>query len=236
MIHIAKPQRLARIAGLFYLVIILCGMGSEIGVRLPNVVPDDPAATAANLAEKPGLFRLSFIADAIMALSDVALAVLLFALLRPAGALLSLLAMAFRLIQAALIGASLLFQHAALLAATGAPGFEAGSREALAAFFLDIHAHGYDLGLIFFGVACLLLGLLIWRSGYLPRRLGVLVFAAGPVYLAGSFVRFLAPEFHGAIQPAYIVPLIAETAFALWLLVRGVDMKGWKAKTASSDG
>jgi len=221
--------RIARIAGLLYVVIILSGMGSEVAVRIPNIVPGDPAATAANLVENAGLFRLSFAADMAMALSDVALAVMLFWLLRPAGKVLSLMAMAFRLVQAALIGASLLFQHAALLVATGAPGFDSGDREALAAFFLDIHAHGYDLGLVFFGVACLLLGTLILRSGFLPRWLGGLVFAAGPVYLAGSFARFVMPEIHGPLQFAYVVPLVAETAFALWLLLRGVDTKVWKA-------
>lgn len=212
----------ARLAGALYLVIILCGMGSEVAVRLPSIVPGDPAATAANLAAHAGLFRLSLAADTVMALSDVALAVLLFHLLRPAGAVLSLMAMAFRLVQAALIAVSLLAQHAALMLATAVPGFDAVQRAALAGLFVDIHAHGYDLGLVFFGVACMLLGVLVWRSELLPRWLGVFVFAAGPVYVAGSAVRFLAPDYLGLVQPAYGVPLVAETAFCLWLLVRGV--------------
>jgi len=223
-------RSVARLAGLFYVVIIVCGMASELAVRVPNIVPGDPAATAANLVEKAGLFRLSVAADIVMALSDVALAVLLFWLLRPAGGILALAAMAFRLVQAAIIGAGLLFQQAALLAANSAPGFDPAGRKALALLFLDLHAHGYDLGLVFFGVACLCLGRLIVLSGYLPRWLGYLVAAAGLVYLAGSFTRFLAPEFLGAVQFAYAIPLVAETAFALWLLLRGVDEAQWHAR------
>jgi hypothetical protein len=229
-----SPQRLARIAGALYVVIILCGMGSEVGVRVPEHRArrsgrDRGQSDQANA----DLFRLSFAADTVMALSDVALAVLLFILLRPAGAVLALLAMAFRLVQAALIGASLLFQMAAVLMVTRLTGLGAEDSDALAAFFLAIHAHGYDLGLVFFGVACILLGLLIWRSGFLPRWLGVLVLAAGPVYLAGSFTRFLAPEALATVQIAYVVPLVAETAFALWLLIRGVDGEAWRKSAAT---
>lgn len=228
------PKRLARIAGLLYVVIIACGMWSEVNVRLFLINAGDTADTAQNVVLHENLFRLSFAADTVMALADVALAVLLYLLLRPAGPLLSLLAMAFRLVQAALIGASLLFQIAAVRVMTRPWGLDTDAGEGLAALFLDIHAHGYDLGLVFFGVACILLGLLVWRSGFLPRWLGVLVLAAGPVYLAGSFLRFLAPDLAGGFAPAYLVPLVAETAFALWLLVRGVDGKAWATKADRS--
>jgi hypothetical protein len=160
-----------------------------------------------------------------MLLADVALAVLLYWLLRPVSALLSLIAAAFRLMQAAVLGLNLLHYAAAGLLLGGAAhlaGLEPPVRQALAAFSLDLHAHGYDLGLIFFGVSNLVLGYLVIRADFLPTLLGHGLAAAGGVYLLGSFTRFLAPDWFAVLQPAYVIPLVAELAFCTWLIVRGV--------------
>ncbi len=117
---IANPSTVARLAGALYLGIIVLGVWSELAVRAPLAVPGDPAATVANIREAEALLRLSLAADTLMAVFDVALAVLLFVLLRPVSTLLALVAMAFRLIQAAVIGAALLNQQAALLVLGGA--------------------------------------------------------------------------------------------------------------------
>jgi hypothetical protein len=225
---IANPSTVARLAGALYLGIIVLGVWSELAVRAPLAVPGDPAATVANIREAGSLLRLSLAADTLMAVFDVALAVLLFVLLRPVSALLSLVAMAFRLIQAAVIGAALLNQQAALLVLGGGGGQE------LAALFLDLQSHGYDLGLIFFGVNSLVTGYLVYRSGFLPRLVGAGVIAAGIVYLAGSYLRILAPGWVDAFAPAYAVPLVAETAFCLWLLLRGVDADRWNRAAGST--
>lgn len=223
-----SPLALARLAGALYCVIIILGVSSELGVRATLMVPGDASATAENILGSQGLFRAGLAADTVMALCDVGLAVLLYVLLKPAGALLALAAMVFRLVQTAVLGANLLNQHMALVLLGGSgnsPG--GGRREALALAFLDLHADGYDLALVFFGVASLLVGTLIARSGFLPRVLGWLVGAAGIVYLAGSFLNFLAPSAAADFAPAYLVPLVAETALALWLLFRGVDAARW---------
>ncbi len=230
-----SPQAYARAAGALYLVIIVFGIGAEVFIRGSLIVPGDAAATAANITTHEGLFRAGFAADSIMALADVALAVLLYVLLAPAGKTLALMAAAFRLTQTAVIGLNLLSYYSALLLLDGseyAAAFDPAQLNALAALALDRHAHGYDLGLIFFGASCLLLGILIVRSGYLPKWLGGLVALAGVVYLAGSYTLFLAPDLAGAIQPAYAVPLVAEIALCLWLLARGVDVERWRARAA----
>jgi hypothetical protein len=72
----------------------------------------------------------------------------------------------------------------------------------------------------------LILGRLVVRSGYFPRVLGYGLVAAAIVYLAGSFTRFLFPEYVSFITPVYIVPLVAELAFCLWLLVKGIRPSG----------
>lgn len=223
-------RRLARWAGGLYLVVIVCGLSAELAVRQALIVPGDAAATAANIAAAEGRFRLGLLADAAMGLADAGLGVLLFVLLRPVGALLSLAALVFRLVQTAIVGMTLILSQAALLALDGM----AGGAE-LAALLLAAHGLGYDTGLAFFGVACGLLGGLVWRSGYLPRALGALLVAAGAVYLIGSAIRLVAPDLAPLFAPAYAVPLIAELAFCLWLLIRGVDAVGW-ARAVSAPG
>lgn len=229
------PRGMARVAGALYLAIILLGVWSEVVVRGGLVVPGDPAATAANIAAREGLFRLGFAADTVMALCDVGLAVLLCLIFLPVSRPLALAAAAFRLVQTAIIGANLLNQHAALLYLGGA-GLDQDAGRALALVALEMQAHGYDLGLIFFGVNSLLTGVLLWRAGFFPRALGALMVAAGGVYLAGSYLLFLAPAAAEAFQPAYLVPLLAEASFCLWLLLRGLDAARWEAARVSAAG
>ncbi len=224
----APPRAIARAAGACYLVIIVCGLWSELAVRGVVRVPGDAEATAANILAFEGLFRAAMVADLAMGVADVALAVLLAALLWQAGPLIAAMAAAFRLVQAGVLGANLTHHDAALAAAqAGAPG---GAEAALRA--MELHAAGYDLGLVFFGVNCLLTGWLLWRSALLPRVLGAGIAAAGAVYLTGSLTRVMAPDLVGIVAPAYVVPLLAESALCLWLLVRGVRVAPPEARRA----
>jgi hypothetical protein len=160
-----------------------------------------------------------------MLLSDVAIAVLFYVLLKPVSKTLALTAAAFRLTQAAILGLNLLHYYAALLLLSGAgyaTAFETDQLYALVILFLDMHSYGYDLGLVFFGLSSLILGYLVVRSDYFPGILGYGLIAAAAVYLTGSFTRFLFPDYVSLIAPLYIVPFIAELSFCLWLLVKGV--------------
>jgi hypothetical protein len=158
-------------------------------------------------------------------LCDVAIAVLFYVLLRPVSRTLAMLAAAFRLTQAAILGFNLLNYYAALLLLSGveyASALETGQLQAQAMLHLQLHSHGYDLGLIFFGLSNFFLGYLISRSGYIPALLGYGLIAAGIVYLTGSYVRFLAPDFHEQVAPLYTIPLLAELGLCLWLMIKGV--------------
>ncbi|PLX36513.1 MAG: DUF4386 domain-containing protein [Hyphomicrobiales bacterium] len=211
----------ARLAGVLYLIIIVCGVWSEAGVRAGLIVAGDAAATVANVIAAEGLFRLSMSADAVMALSDVALAILLYRLLRAFGEGLALAATAFRLVQAAIIGAGLALLAGALVA-LGGDGFAAADQgQGVAYTLIAMHGIGYDIGLLFFGVNSLLVGMLLARVGGIARLIGFALLAAGAVYLAGSFIRLLAPELTASFMPAYAICLLAESTFCLLLLVRG---------------
>ena len=106
----------------------------------------------------------------------------------------------------------MLFTAAALmLAGAGLPGVDVA---------LDLRALGYDIGLVFFGICNLLIAAIFLRENALPNVLGGAMGLSGLIYLAGGALHLLAPEALAAVQPAYLVPLLAETAFALWLLLR----------------
>ncbi|TJY63323.1 DUF4386 domain-containing protein [Sinimarinibacterium sp. CAU 1509] len=215
----------ARSAGVLYLIIIACGIAGEVFVRGGLVVEGDAAATAARILGAQGQFRIGFVLDALMLLSDVAIAVLFYVLLKPVSATLALMAAAFRLTQAAILGMNLLNYYAALLVLGGtveAAALGSDQQQALASLFLDLHRHGYDLGLLFFGCSSMILGSLVVRSPRFPALLGYGLIAAGVVYLAGSFIRFAWPEFATSFEPVYGVSLVAELSFCLWLLFRGV--------------
>jgi len=204
-----------KFAGIRYLVIILCGVGSEVALRGPLIDFGSADGTAQAILAQTIRFRLSIITDIVMALADVTLAILLFWMFRPVSAGLALTAMIFRLLQSGLIAAGLLnLQTAVLLLETGAIDDSAD----LALTFIALHANGYDLGLVFFGINCLITAVLVVQSGFVHRVLGIGLGLSGMVYLSGSILRFAAPDLHGIVAPAYVVPLVAETAFCLWLL------------------
>src|SRR4029453_4548677 len=92
---------------------------------------------------------------------------------------------------------------------------------ALADVALRAYSFGEPIGLVFFGITCILEGYLIRHSGYLPWILGLLMQIAGVAYVANTFVLLLAP---GVASILFLIPtVVAESALALWLLVRGVD-------------
>lgn len=230
----ASPQRYARLCGLLYLYVIVAGIFAELFVRSKLIVPGDPTATASNIAANEFLFRLGFSGELLHLAFDVVIAVLLYALLRPVDRNIALLA-AFMRLAADIVLAVASLSHFAALRLLQEPGylqsFSADQLHGLALFALRLHADGYAICLLFFAFACLALGYLILRSGFLPRTIGVLMAIAGACYLIDSSSHFLAPAAASALFPALFVPMfIAELSLALWLLVKGVDVETWKRR------
>jgi Domain of unknown function (DUF4386) len=96
---------------------------------------------------------------------------------------------------------------------------------------LRSHDVAFNIALIFFGFTCLVNGYMIFRSGYLPKFVGILMQLAGLSYLMACFAALLAPSFADLILPAILLPpLIGESSFCLWLLVRGVNVTKWKER------
>ena len=215
----------ARTAGLLYLAIIVCGLFAEVGVRSRLIEQGDPTATAANILEHPTLFRAGIAADIVMLLCDVAIAVMLYQLLRPISRTLSLVAAAFRMTQTAVLGLNLLSMFQALRIIDDADyldTFGSDRVEALALLSLDAHRYGYILGLMFFGVSTVVIGAIVRRSGRTPWALAPLLVLAGLGYLADGAMFFMIPGYDGSASAIVLAPaLIAELWFCGWLLTKG---------------
>jgi len=223
----ASPRALARAAGWLYLVIIVGAGFAEGFARGTLVVPGDAAATAGNILAAEGLFRAGLAADLVAFLADAAVAVLLYVLLRPVSATVSLLAAAFRLVAHPAIGGLNLLNHYAALALLDGSGslsaFEPAQREALALLALEAHGQGYLIAGAFFGVHLALLGWLLLRSELFPRALGMLVAVAAVGYLTETFTYFVAPAWAPFGTTLVVVTAsAAELSLCLYLIVKGV--------------
>jgi hypothetical protein len=228
-----SPQAYARIGGVLYLTIIIAGMLGEIFIRGRIVVPGDAAATAHNIMASQSLWRLGIAGDLIMHVCDVPLMLIFYVLLRPVNRTLALLAVLFNLITTAVMVANEIILLVPLFLLGGADylrSVDPHQLQALAYVSIKTYDYGFGVGLIFFGFECLVLGYLIFRSGYLPRALGVLMPLAGLSYLTNSFALLLAPAVAAKLFPAILLPaFVAETSFCLWLLVKGVNVARWQA-------
>lgn len=229
-----SPQFSARLAGVLYLYVIVAGIFAELFVRSRLVVAGDAAATAGNIVGHETLFRIGFSGELLHLAADVAIAVLLYGLLRPVHRPLALLAALMRFACDIVLAVSSISHFVALRLLTGADslhGFTTEQLQSLALLALKLHGDGYAISLVFFAFACLSLGALIVRSGFLPRWLGALVVVAGVCYLVDVFSHFLAPAFAATLFPGLFVPIfVAELSLALWLTIRGVDAAQWHAR------
>lgn len=226
------PQVAARIAGCLYLLVIAGGLFAQVFVRDRLIVGGDATATADSLLQHATLYRLGFGIHLFYLLCAIVLAVILYDMLRRVSASLALLALSFDLVAITVEGIHLLHHLAPLLMLTdsGLAGMEPSQLHAMAYAQARLFAYGFGISLVFFGAFCIVTGVLIYRSRFLPRTLGVMMVIAGICYLTNSFALFLAPGLASLLFPYILMPcLIAELSLALWLLVKGIDMEKLEA-------
>lgn len=219
-------KKYARIAGVLYLVIIVCAGFSEGYVRSSLIVSGDAEATVGNIIQYEGLFRLGLVSDLIAFMSDAVVAILFYLLLKPVNKPLSLVAASLRLLAHPAIGSMNLLNHySALKVSTGGTvlmAFEAEQLQSLANLFMDFHSMGYLIAGAFFGLHCLLLGYLIYKSDLFPVYLGILLVIASIGYLTESFGTLLFPTYEELYMWMVAVSAgFAELTLCLWLLIKG---------------
>ena len=202
-------------------------------------MPGDAATTAHNILASSGLWRLSVAGDLIVVLCAVPLLWIEYLLLRPVSKQLILLAVLFNLVSLAAEAISKLFLLVVMptLGSTDyLRAFEPQQLQILANLALRSHDIAFNIALIFFGFTCLVNGYLIFRSGYLPKLIGILMQIAGLSYLTACFAALFAPNFADLITPAVLIPpLIGESSFCLWLLVKGVNIAKWKEQVSLAE-
>ena len=223
----AATRGMARLAGALYLIIIVAASFAETGARGAVLAGADPAATAANLLESELMYRLGGAAQLLTLLCDVVLAALFYLLFMSAGRALSLTSAGFRFAAIVMMGMNTVFHFAPLMVLQESylAAFEEPQRQALARLGFEFHSAGYNVALWLFGMHCILLGALIWKSRAVPRLLGLLLAFAGLAYMANSLAFFVHPAFTSYTFPVLVpVALLAEAGRAVWLLVRGMDV------------
>ena len=197
-------------------------------------------ATAHNILGSPGLWQLSVAGDLIVVLCAVPLLWIEYLLLKPVSKQVVLLALLFNLVSLAVEAISKLFLIV-VVPTLGSPdylkAFEPQQLQVLANLALRSHDVAFNIALIFFGFTCVVNGYLIFKSGYLPKFVGVLMQIAGLSYLTACFAALFAPAFADLITPFILLPpLIGESSFCLWLLIKGVNVAKWKERVSGLPG
>jgi hypothetical protein len=172
-------------------------------------------------------------AELVLLLIEIVLSVLLYVLLRPVSKTLSLVAAASRLAMTVIHGVNLLAHFFVLFLLSGAgylAVFQPNQLNALVMVFLDAYDYGFTIGVVFLFLHAVILGYLIFKSGYFPRILGVLFIIASLGYLIDSFSHILITNY--AKGPVYLaLPIaIAEIVFPIWLLIKGVNAAQWEKR------
>jgi hypothetical protein len=224
-----SAKTLARTTGFFYLLIITGGLISGMFVRGTLIDLTNAEITLNNIIQNEALFRLGFLGDLIMVLSDVMVSVLFYFLLVNVHKGLAILAAVFRLLQSSVLGANLinLFKPVVMI-----QGAEKMSTEQLTELSSDVLTqmqvfdYGYLISGVFFAINCLLMGVLLYKSADFPKFIGIMIFIAGLGYMFNSMASFLVPSL---IEISAMVMLftavIAELTFCAYLLTAGVRNK-----------
>jgi len=219
-----STKQTSRIAGVLYLVNGVTGFFGIVYVPSKLIVSGNTAATASNILGSERLFRLGIVSELICAAEFIYLLWVLYRLLSGVNKTHAALMVIWGLAFVPVMAVNVLSEIAALTLLRGADFlslFEQPYREALAMLFLDLHRYGYVVGWIF-GPWLFHFGALIYRSGFFPRLLGVLLIAAGFGYLADSVTPLLLPSYANVVDRFASIPLmLGEPALILWLLIIG---------------
>jgi len=204
----------ARIAGLMYIITIVSANFSQFYAR-------------SQLTTSERIFRLGTVSDLVTTAGVVILIVALYVVLRPVNRNVALLAAFFRLIESSIFAAITLTDFVALRLLSGATylrAFDSQQSHALARLFDDVHADGYLIGLVFFGLGSTTFAYLWFKSRYIPRLLaGWGIFSSLLVAIV-SLAIMAFPSLTNVLIPAYFAPIfIFEVTLGIWLLAKGIE-------------
>ena len=216
-------KRTARLAGLLYFIYIAATIFAN-ATRTELIVFGDAAATAERILASEGLFRLGFVSDALAGVLFLLTAWALYVLLKPVEKNIALLFLVLNLGGVAVQCLNMLNLISAALLLGGADYlkvFPADQLQALAMFFLQLHKNGFMIAQFFFAAWLLPLGYLVFKSGYLPKALGIIVMIECFGWLMYPFQFFLFPAWEALSYLSFAVGFAGEFGLTLWLLIMG---------------
>lgn len=226
-----------RFAGLLYILTSVPGFFAMMYVPSKLIVHGNAAATARNIAVHETLFRLGIAGQLIGQAGFIFVALALYHLLKGVNRGHASLMVTLVVVQIPIAFLNELNSIAALLLVRGADFlsiFEKPQRDALAMLFLNLHFHGLVVDEIFWGLWLFPLALLVYRSRFLPRFLGVWLALAGFAWVLLSLTGVLSPQYYGKVfnysQPA----VFGELAFMFWLVIKGAKPPALDATASSS--
>jgi hypothetical protein len=226
-------QRLARSAGLLYLIGSVAGVfGILYGPSL--VAPEDAAGTARHIVASASLFRLSIVSALFCQILFIFVALALYQLLKAVNQNKATLMVVFMLLSIPIAMLNELNNVAVLFLLSGAKALKAFSADqlhALVPMFLNLHAVGLDISFFVGALWFFPLGYLVFSSGFLPRILAVLLVINGLAYLIDSVAAVLFPSLN--VNVVMFTGWV-EVFFALWLLLRGINVARWETRARAS--
>jgi hypothetical protein len=226
-------KNITRIAGLLYLILSALSAFGLVYVPSVLIAPRDAATTVSNILANEWLFRLGIVSNLLAFTVNIFVVVFLYKLLKPVNegvaslmVILILMGLAIGMLNELNQVAVLLFSSADYLTA-----FTADQLQALVLLSLDLYEHGFLISHIFFGLWLFPMGYLIFKSGFLPRFLGVLLIIAGFGYLVDFILFFLFPDVGVTVSE---FTFVGEVLLLLWLLIRGVNVEQWERRALES--
>ena len=232
-------SRYARVAGILYIASSIPGFFRLIYIPNTLFVPGNPAATAGTIASHEFLFRLGIVAYLICNALWIFVSLALYRLLKGVDQTLAWLVLILGIVVVPIAFVNAANDVAALLFIRGGDSlsvFDPAQRDAIAMLFLNLH-HQVDLAFDMLGGPWFIaLGLLVYRSGFLPRFLGVWLMLACIGYEAIAFTGFLIPDYADTVARFASVVLTAEVALMLWLTIRGVNEKAARSDMRLATG
>jgi len=216
-------KKTARIAGFLYLIYIIATIFADAS-RTELIVFGDATATANNILASGWLFRIGFVSDVLAGVLFLLAAWALYVLLKPVNKNIALLFLLLNLGGVAVQCANMLNLFSAVLLLNGADYlkvFQTNQLQSLAMFFLYLYKNGFMIAQFFFAAWLFPLGYLVFKSGYLPKALGILVMIECFGWLMYPFQFFLFPTCEVITYLSFAIGFMGEFGLTLWLLIMG---------------
>ena len=227
-----SPLIYARVSGILYLSMVPLGFFGMFG-HSNLFVPGDAVATVTNIMASESLYRLSIMSALIVQIVNILLVLVLYKLLKPVSRNYAMLMVIFFLVSVPITMLNELNQFAALVLLSNSDYltvFQTDQLQAQVMIFLDMHEHGIHISGLFWGLWLFPMGYLVFKSGFLPKILGVLLIIGCFGYLIDS-VRFF---FFPSVEPIVLYTFWGELLLPLWLVIKGVNVEQWEKRAQES--